>query len=233
MSIRVVLVDDHGLVRAGLRSLVEKLSGVEVVGEASDGREALKLVETLTPDIVLMDLSMRGLGGIETTSRVAQASPATRVIVVSVHTEPQSVLAAIDAGAAGYLSKDSSLAELDVAIRSVVRGGTFLSPTISRHVLDDYRRRVANGGGEPLSGDPHQPGATERAMLARLTPRQREILQLLAEGASSRKMARTLELSIKTIETHRAQLMQRLAIHDVAGLVRFAIRAGLVRADEP
>jgi DNA-binding NarL/FixJ family response regulator len=231
MSIRVILVDDHGLVRAGLRSLIEKLSGVEVVGEASEGREALKLIETLTPDIVLMDLAMRGLGGIEATSRVAQVSPATRVIVVSVHTDPQSVLAAIDAGAAGYLSKDSSLAELDVAIRSVVRGGTFLSPAISRHVVDDYRRRVANG--ESIPAEPQTPGATERAMLARLTPRQREILQLLAEGASSRKMARTLDLSIKTIETHRAQLMQRLAIHDVAGLVRFAIRAGLVRADDP
>lgn len=231
MSIRVVLVDDHALVRAGLRALVEKLQGVEVVGEASDGREALKLVETMTPDLVLMDVSMRGLGGIEATSRVAHVSPATRVIVVSMHTDPQSVLAAIEAGAAGYMSKDASLGELDVAIRSVVRGGTFLSPTISRHVLDDYRRRVANG--DDAAPAEVQPGATERALLARLTPRQREILQLLAEGASSRKMARMLEVSIKTIETHRAQLMQRLAIHDVAGLVRFAIRAGLVRADEP
>jgi DNA-binding NarL/FixJ family response regulator len=232
MSIRIALVDDHALVRAGLRALVEKLQGVEVVGEASDGREALKLIETSTPDIVLMDVSMRGLGGIEATARVAQVSPATRVIVVSMHTDPQSVLAAIEAGAAGYMSKDASLGELDVAIRSVVRGGTFLSPTISRHVLDDYRRRLANGE-EPVAAESPQPGAYDRALLARLTPRQREILQLLAEGASSRKMARMLDVSIKTIETHRAQLMQRLAIHDVAGLVRFAIRAGLVRADGP
>lgn len=229
--IRVVLVDDHSLVRAGLRALVEKLSGIEVVGEASDGREALKLVEAQRPDIVLMDLAMRGLGGVEATARVAQASPGSKVIVVSVHTEPQSVLAAIDAGAAGYMSKDASVAELDMAIRSVVRGGTFLSPTISRHVVDDYRRRLADGR-DPSPGD-LEPGATERALLARITPRQREILQLLAEGASSRKMARTLDVSIKTVETHRAQLMQRLDIHDVAGLVRFAIRAGLVRADEP
>ena len=231
MPIRIALVDDHSLVRAGLRALVEKLQGVEVVGEASEGREALKLVETTTPDIVLMDLSMRGLGGIEATSRVAQVSPATRVVIVSMHSDPQSVLAAIEAGAAGYMSKDAGLAELDLAIRSVSRGGTFLSPAISRHVLEDYRRRLASGE-EPAQSDA-QPGASERALLARLTPRQREVLQLLAEGASSRKMARVLDISIKTIETHRAQLMQRLAIHDVAGLVRFAIRAGIVRADEP
>lgn len=231
MPIRIALVDDHALVRAGLRALLDRLQGVEVVGEASDGREALKLIETTTPDIVLMDLSMRGLGGIEATSRVAQIAPATRVIVVSMHTDPQSVLGAIEAGAAGYMSKDAGLGELDLAIRSVARGGTFLSPTISRHVLDDYRRRIANGDGPPEAES--QPGAAERALLARLTPRQREVLQLLAEGASSRKMARVLGVSIKTIETHRAQLMQRLAIHDVAGLVRFAIRAGIVRADEP
>jgi DNA-binding NarL/FixJ family response regulator len=229
--IRVILVDDHSLVRAGLRALVEKLPDIQVVGEASDGREALKLVETLTPDLVLMDLAMRGLNGVEATSRIAHTSPGTKVIVVSIHTDPQSVLAAIDAGAAGYMSKDASVAELDMAIRSVVRGGTFLSPTISRHVIDDYRRRLADGR-EGSAGDV-EPGASERAMLARITPRQREILQLLAEGASSRKMARTLDVSIKTVETHRAQLMQRLDIHDVAGLVRFAIRAGLVRADQP
>src|SRR3954447_14616195 len=177
--IRVVLVDDHSLVRAGLRALVERLADVEVVGEASDGREALKLVEAQRPDLVLMDLSMRGLNGVEATARIAHTSPGTKVIVVSIHTDPQSVLAAIDAGAAGYMSKDASIAELDIAIRSVVRGGTFLSPTISRHVIDDYRRRVADGR-EASAGD-LEPGAVERAMLARITPRQREILQLLAE----------------------------------------------------
>jgi DNA-binding NarL/FixJ family response regulator len=228
--IRLVLVDDHSLVRAGLRALVEKLSGIDVVGEASDGREAVKLVETQRPDLVLMDLAMRGLNGVEATARIAHASPGTKVIVVSVHTDPQSVLAAIDAGAAGYMSKDASVGELDVAIRAVVRGGTFLSPTISRHVVDDYRRRLGSGA-EAVATD-LESGATERALLARITPRQREILQLLAEGASSRKMSRTLNLSVKTIETHRAQLMHRLDIHDVAGLVRFAIRAGLVKADE-
>jgi DNA-binding NarL/FixJ family response regulator len=225
---RVLVVDDHSLVRAGLRALLEKVSGIEVVGEASDGREALKLIETANPELVLMDIAMPGFNGLEATSRITRSMPGTRVIVVSVHTDPESVLAAIDAGAAGYMSKDASFAELELAIRSVSRGGTFLSPSISRHVLDDYRRMIA----EDREGDHGPYPAHERVQLARLTPRQREILQLLAEGASSRKMARTLGVSIKTIETHRAQLMERLDIHDVAGLVRFAIRAGLVRAEE-
>jgi DNA-binding NarL/FixJ family response regulator len=227
--IRVLVVDDHSLVRAGLRALLEKVPGVEVVGEASDGREALKLIETIKPELVLMDLAMAGLNGVEATARIARTSPGTRVIVVSVHSDPESVLAAIDAGAAGYMSKDASFAELELAVRSVSRGSTYLSPSISQHVLDDYRRRVA----DDRNGEGRAPYTTpERGQLARLTPRQREILQLLAEGASSRKMARTLGVSIKTVETHRAQLMERLDIHDVAGLVRFAIRAGLVRAEE-
>lgn len=231
--IRVVLVDDHTLVRAGLRALVEKIPDVEVVAEASDGREALKIIAARTPDLVLMDLGMRGFNGIEATARITRSWPGVRVVVVSVHGDADSVLAAIDAGAAGYMSKDASVAELEVAIRSVIRGGTYLSPSISRHVVDDYRRRVTGDreGGAGAVGAAERP-APEHAQLARLTPRQREILQLLAEGASSRKMARTLNVSIKTIETHRAQLMERLDIHDVAGLVRFAIRAGLVRADE-
>jgi DNA-binding NarL/FixJ family response regulator len=228
--IRVLLVDDHSLVRAGLRALVEKLPGIDVIGEASEGREALKLVEARTPDLVLMDLAMPGFNGVEATSRIVRASPATRVIVVSVHGDPESVLAAIDAGAAGYLSKDATVGELDLAIRSVMSGGTYLSPSVSRHVVDDYRRRISNGGTRDVDAAPF--ASAEHSQLARLTPRQREILQLVAEGASSRKMARTLNLSIKTIESHRAQLMERLDIHDVAGLVRFAIRAGLVRADE-
>jgi DNA-binding NarL/FixJ family response regulator len=228
--IRVLVVDDHGLVRAGLRALVEKMSGVEVVGEASEGRDALKIVEARNPDVVLMDLAMPGLNGLETTARILRTSPATRVIVVSIHSDPESVLAAIDAGAAGYMSKDATVNELELALRSVLRGGTYLSPSISRHVVDDYRRRVVDEG---LNGSSTQPGIRpERSQLARLTPRQREVLQLLAEGSSSRKMARTLNVSIKTIETHRAQLMSRLGIHDVAGLVRFAIRAGLVRIDD-
>jgi len=228
-SFRVVLIDDHNLVRAGMRALVEKLSGIEVVGEAGDGREALAIVETSKPDLVLMDLSMPGFNGVEATARIGKASPGTRVIIVSVHGDPQSVLAAIDAGAKGYMSKDASVAELDLAVKAAMRGGTYLSPSISQHVVDDYRRRTVDGVTAP--GTPSF-GSADRARLARLTPRQREVLQLLAEGASSRKMARVLKLSVKTIETHRALLMERLDIHDVAGLVRFAIRAGVVRSDD-
>jgi DNA-binding NarL/FixJ family response regulator len=228
-AIRVLVVDDHGLVRAGLRALVERIADVEVIGEASDGREAMKIVEARNPDLVLMDLAMPGLNGMETTAQITRSSPSTRVIVVSVHADPASVLGAIEAGAAGYMSKDASVTELELAIRSVLRGDTYLSPSISRHVVDDYRRRVSGD-------DPAAAGAAamhpETGLLARLTPRQREVLQLLAEGSSSRKMARTLKLSVKTVETHRAQMMDRLGIHDVPGLVRFAIRAGLVRIDE-
>jgi DNA-binding NarL/FixJ family response regulator len=133
--IRIVLADDHTLVRAGLRALLEKLSGVEVVGEAGDGREALKLIEAGNPDLVLMDLAMPGFDGAEATARISRTAPKTRVIVVSVHGDPESVLRAIDAGAAGYMSKDASVPELEIAIRSVMRGGTYLSPSISQHVL--------------------------------------------------------------------------------------------------
>jgi|SRR5215472_5522093 len=226
--VRIVLADDHTLVRAGIRALVERLPGVEVLAEASDGRQALKLVETHSPDVVLMDVTMPGLNGLEATSRIAREAPGTKVIVVSVHADPESVLEAIDAGASGYVLKDAGVAELELALDAVMHGGTFLSPSISRHVIDDYRRRLkasgSNGGGAPGS-------SPDKVELARLTPRQREILQLLAEGASPRRIARTLGLSIKTVETHRAQLMERLGIHDLAGLVRFAIRAGLVRLD--
>jgi DNA-binding NarL/FixJ family response regulator len=227
--IRVLVVDDHGLVRAGLRALVERIAGVEVVGEARDGREALKLVEASHPEVVLMDLAMPGLNGVETTARITRSSPSTRVIVVSVHADPASVLGAIEAGAAGYMSKDAGVSELELALRSVLRGDTYLSPSISRHVVDDYRRRVSGEDAATTGAPALRP---EPGLLARLTPRQREVLQLLAEGSSSRKMARTLNVSVKTVETHRAQMMDRLGIHDVPGLVRFAIRAGLVRIDE-
>jgi len=230
MPIRIVLADDHALVRAGLRAIVEKLPDVQVVGEASDGREALRIIAELTPDVVLMDVTMPGFNGLEATSRVGAASPRTRVIVVSVHADAATVLAAIDAGAAGYLLKDSTVSELEMAIGSALKGGTFLSPRVSQHVIEEYRRRALQPA--PPGAPPAERSTTaERGQLARLTPRQREILQLLAEGSSSRAMARTLNVSVKTIETHRAQLMERLGIHDVPGLVRFAIRAGLLREE--
>jgi DNA-binding NarL/FixJ family response regulator len=229
VPIRIVIADDHVLVRAGIRALVERMPDLEVVGEASDGAEAIRLVEKTSPDIVLMDVAMPGFDGAEATAHVLRTSPTTRVIAVSVHADPESVLRAIDAGASGYVLKDSGVAELELAIRSTMQGGTFLSPKVSGLVVEGYRRRLAGDVGGSAA-DVHP--ASDRARLARLTPRQRQILQLVAEGASSRTIARRLELSVKTIESHRAQLMERLGIHDVAGLVRFAIRAGLVRAEQ-
>jgi DNA-binding NarL/FixJ family response regulator len=210
--IRVLLTEDHTIVRAGIRALLENLEGVEVVGEAGDGREALRLVEIHQPDIVLMDIAMSGLNGLEATMRMSKEFPDVRVIILSMHASEEYVLQALRAGASGYLLKDAGTAELELAIRSVGRDETYLSPAVSKHVVADYVRRV---GGEPSS-------------LERLTRRQREILQLVAEGQSTQEIAQMLSISVKTVESHRAQLMERLDIHDVAGLVRYAIRVGLV-----
>lgn len=211
-AIRVLLADDHDLVRAGFRALLQTMAGVQVVAEADDGRKALDLVRAHQPDVVLMDIGMPGLNGLDATARIAKEFPQTRVIVLSMHKAEEYVLGALKSGAAGYLLKDASPSELDTAIRSVARGDTYLSPPISRQVIDDYRKRTGDSQG-PLD---------------MLTPRQREILQLIAEGRSTKEIADVLHVSVKTVETHRAQLMERLDIHDVAGLVRYAIRVGLV-----
>jgi DNA-binding NarL/FixJ family response regulator len=213
--IRVLLADDHALVRAGIRALVQNIEGVEVVGEAVDGREALSAIKRHQPDLVLMDISMAGLNGLEAASRVARDFPNVRVIILSAHSNEEYVCQALRAGASGYLLKDAGTSELDLAIKAVARGETYLSPGVSKHVIADYLRRT---GGES--------GALEL-----LTPRQREILQLIAEGQTTKQIANTLHISVKTVETHRTQLMERLDIHDVAGLVRFAVRMGLVKTD--
>jgi DNA-binding NarL/FixJ family response regulator len=214
-TIRVLLADDHTLVRAGLRTLVELIQGVEVVAETGDGREALDLIRALKPDVALMDIGMPGLNGLELAVRVAAECPATRVIVLSMHTSEAYVSQALRAGVAGYLIKDASVAELPLALSSVARGEMYLSPAISKTVVEALRGLPAHAD-HPLEG---------------LTPRQREILQLIAEGHSTKEIAWTLKVSGKTVETHRAQLMDRLGIYDVAGLVRFAIRCGLISAD--
>jgi len=214
--IRVLLADNHTLVRAGLRALLRSIDGIEVVAEADDGREALHLVGTQQPDVVLMDVAMPEMNGLEATARVSKEFPSVRVIILSMHANEEYVLQALRAGAAGYVLKDSGVSELELALKSVSRGETYLSPAVSKHVVADYVRRV---GGESNS-------------LEHLTPRQREILQLLAEGRSMKEIAQLLFISIKTVETHRAQLMERLDIHDVPGLVRYAIRIGLVTPDE-
>lgn len=223
-SIRVLLADDHALVRSGIRALLNGLSEIQVVAEANDGHEALRLTQAHRPDIVLMDIAMTGMNGLEATTRMAKDFPGVRVIILSMHTSEEYVLQALRAGAAGYLLKDAGIVELELAIQSVARGETYLSPPVSKHVISDYIRRVGGDTGIELSSD--------RSPLERLTLRQREILQLIAEGHTTQEIAQKLAISVKTVETHRMQLMERLDIHDVAGLVRFAIRVGLVSVDD-
>ncbi len=213
--IRVVLADDHALVRAGLRSLLAQASDIAVVGEASDGLEAMRAVDDLKPDIVVADVAMPGLNGIELVERLARDRPDVRVLIVSAHANEEYVLRAVRAGGAGYVLKDASPAELEQAIRAVAAGDKYLSPSMSRHVISAYLERT---------GDDEAPGP-------RLSPRQRQVLQLIAEGRSTKEIAVMLSLSVKTVETHRAQIMDRLDIHEVAGLVRYAIRIGLVTPD--
>lgn len=213
--IRVLLVEDHTLVRVGFRTLVDQLSGLKVVAEAADGRDALALVARYRPDVVLMDVQMPGLNGLEAAARIAKEFPSVRVLMLSMHANEEYVLQALRVGAAGYLLKGVDLLELDLAIRAVARGETYLTPAVSKQVIADYLQRVEQGG--------HEAG--------RLTARQREVLQLIAEGHTTKEIAHQLGLSVKTVEAHRTQLMDRLDIHDVAGLVRYAIRAGVASAE--
>ena len=211
--IRVMLADDHTLVRAGLRSLLARAEGVQIVAEAADGRQAVELAEAHRPDVVLMDLLMPGVGGLEATAQIAAKVPAARVIAVSMNDTEDYVLRALRAGAAGYILKDGSPTELEQAVRTVAAGGQYVSPSVSRHLISGLTRPP-----DPAAGDP-------------LTPRQREVLRLVAEGLSTKQIARQLGISPKTVEAHRSQLMNALDIHEIAGLVRYAIRTGLVKPD--
>ena len=193
--------------------LMQTFDGIEIVAEASNGREALDLCKTHHPDVALMDIMMPELNGLDATARLAAILPQTRTIILSMNANEEYVLQALRCGAAGYLLKNISPAELEQAIRAVARGETFLSPAISKHVIAAYLERV---GGDDISP------------FERLTPRQREVLQLVAEGNTTKEIARKLSLSVKTVEMHRTQLMAALDIHDIAGLVRYAIRAGLI-----
>jgi DNA-binding NarL/FixJ family response regulator len=213
--IRVLLADDHDLFRAGIRSLLEKVEGVEVAGGAGDGREALRLVRACPPDIVLMDILMPELNGLDAAARVTAMFPQVRVIMLSMNAAEEYVLQALRAGAAGYLLKNVAPIELELAIKAVARGETYLSSAVSKPVMEGYVKRVGGHGDS----------------LERLTPRQREVLQLVAEGGSTKQIANKLNLSAKTVEMHRSQLMAALDIHDIPGLVRYAIRVGLISAD--
>jgi DNA-binding NarL/FixJ family response regulator len=216
-TLRILLADDHTLVRAGIRALLEQLDGVQVVAEADNGDDALRLVEEQRPDIALLDIAMSGVSGLDVAQRVAECFPGVRVIILSMHSSEEYVWRALNAGAAGYLLKDSATAELELAVRAIAQGQTYLSPAVSKYVIADYVRRV--GGG------------LERGSLNQLTPRQREVLQLVAEGCTTQDIAHRLGISVKTVESHRAQIMDRLDIHDIAGLVRYAIRNGLIRPE--
>jgi DNA-binding NarL/FixJ family response regulator len=210
--IRILLADDHTLVRAGIRSLLESIDEVEVVAESGDGREALDLIAQHRPDVALLDVGMPGLNGLEVALRTPQASPKTRIVILSMHADAAYVSKALRAGVAGYLLKGASVAELPLALQAVMRGETYLTPTISKSVVE----RI-------LEKEDDEPGPLEG-----LTARQREILQLIAEGHSTKEIAAMIDISVKTVESHRLRMMDRLGIHDVPGLVRFAMRAGLV-----
>lgn len=211
-SVRVLLADDHTLVRAGLRKLLESIPDVEVVGEADDGLALLALAAQLQPNLVLTDIDMPGLNGLEATARLVKLQPETRVVILSMHQNEEYVRQALLHGATGYLLKDAAPVELELALKAVLRGETYLSPAVTKGVLSDYVQR--------LRGD-EKPGVL-------LTPRQREVLQLIAESYSTKEIARRLDLSVKTVDTHRSGLMKQLDIHEVAGLVRYAMRTGLI-----
>ena len=210
---RVLLVDDHDLVRAGFRALLAKLH-YQVVAEASNAEEALRLIGIHEPDVVLMDIAMPGLSGLEATGQITEQYPSVRVVILSMHANPEYAKRALRAGAAGYLLKNAKEAELDMAITAATEGETYLSPAVARFIAADYVRRKG-AGPEPKS-------------LESLTPRQLEILQLIAEGYTRKQVAERLIISVKTFDTYRAQLMKHLGIHDTAGLVRYAVQRGLV-----
>ena len=213
---RVLLADDHTLVRAGLRKLLESIPGMDVVGEASDGIALLELTAALQPNLILMDIAMPGLNGLDATARVVKTCPQALVVILSMHQSEEYVRQALRNGAAAYLLKDAAPMELDQALKAVLRGEIYLSPAVSKGVMSDYVQR--------LRGDAPMPEL--------LTPRQREILKLIAEGKSTKEIARILDISIKTVDTHRSQLMKQLDVHEVASLVRHAMRMGLVSVND-
>ena len=211
-DIRVLIADDHDLVRAGVTLLLQAVGGVEVVGEAADGREAVAMAESLAPDVILMDIMMPELNGLDATARIVASNPRTRVVILSMRTGEEEVLTALRSGAVGYLVKNVKPDELGMALRAAARGEIYLCSAVSRHVVDKVLQRAL------VSDDTYD----------RLTGRQREVLQLVAEGRTSKEIARRLDVSVRTAESHRAQIMEALDIHDVAGLVRYAIRRGMI-----
>ncbi len=216
-KIKVLIADDHTILRQGIKALLDNQKGIEVIGEAKDGREVLKAVENSMPDVVLMDIAMPGLNGLEATRRIKKKFPAMKVLVLTMYTNEEYIFQVLNAGANGYLVKETAFQDLISAIEAVYRNEAFMSPSISKKVIDSYIQRVQ--GGEEQTGEI-------------LTAREREVLQLIAEGNSSKKIAEILFISPKTVETHRAHLMEKLNIHNRAGLVKYAIRKGMVEVNE-
>jgi DNA-binding NarL/FixJ family response regulator len=217
MTIRILLVDDHTLVRAGFRSLLEGVNDLQIVAEANNGYDAIEQVRKYHPDLVLMDIAMPGINGLETTERIRREFPNVRVVLLSMYTNEEYVLQAVRIGAAGYVVKDADASEFELAIRSVAAGGAYLSPAVSRHVMNGYARTI--------TGD-------EEANGTQLSPRQREVLRLIASGYTTKEIATQLGITLKTVDAHRSQLMRELNIHNVAGLVRYAVRTGLINPNE-
>jgi two-component system, NarL family, response regulator NreC len=213
MSIRVLLVEDHTLVRSGVRSLLEASNEVQVIGEAANGREAVDLSRQLSPELVLMDVAMPELNGIEAARQIRAAQPDVRVVMLSMHEDQQYVFESLKAGANGYVLKASAFQELLLAISTAMSGKNYISPALSGTLMDDYVRRAQ--------------GDQKDSELAKLSGREREVLQLIAEGKSSAEVADLLHISVRTVDTHRHNLMSKLEIHSIAGLTKFAIRHGL------
>jgi DNA-binding NarL/FixJ family response regulator len=219
-AIRLILADDHLLVRAGVRLLLENLPDFQIIAEADNGISALELIGKHLPDVVLLDIALPGLNGLDVTERVKKQFPSVRVLLLSMHNSEEYVLRAMRLGAAGYLLKDTSPAELEMALRAVARGEAYLSPAISRHVIDGYIQRTSSNITTESAADAHH-----------LSPRQQEVLKLIAIGCTTKEIAHRLGITAKTVDAHRTSLMKELDIHEIASLVRYAIRIGLISAE--
>ncbi|AFY18672.1 response regulator transcription factor [Pseudomonas sp. QLc11A] len=219
MTCNLLLVDDHSLIRAGVRALVMDLPGYAVVGEANDGSQLLEMVGHLSPDIVLLDISMRQTGGLEALQQLKRVHPQSKVLILSMHTDPALIMQALESGAHGYLLKDTTATELEHALDALRNNERYLSPAIAHTVIT--QALIRNQKHQPEPADSHN-----------LTARQLEILRLIVRGKSTREIANGLGLSVKTVETHRSQIMKRLQIYDVAGLVLFAVREQIISLDD-
>ena len=222
---KVILADDHRIVREGLKSLLQSQPDLEVIAEASDGRQAVEMAREMGPDVVVMDVAMPQLNGIEATRQLAGDQRDMKIVALSMHSDRRYVSEALKAGASGYVLKDGAFDELISAIRAVVSDRVYLSPRVAGVVVDDYVRRLPSrdGGGHA----PEEPAHGRRSAFDALTPREREVLQLMAEGFATKEVAHRLHVSVKTVETHRRQIMEKLDLHSVAELTKYAIREGL------